>query len=78
VFRNCKTDENCLREEIKIRLNLESACYRSVQNLLSSCLPTKNVMLIKKKRVVLTDVLHRCYIWYLIIRKEHSLSVPEK
>jgi hypothetical protein len=29
-------NKNCIHEEIKSRLNLRSACYHSVQNLLSS------------------------------------------
>jgi hypothetical protein len=29
------TNQNCIREEIKRRLNSENACYRSVLNLLS-------------------------------------------
>jgi sorting nexin-29 len=32
------TDQNCIHEEIKSRLNLGNACYHSVQCLLSSCL----------------------------------------
>jgi len=30
------TNENCIQEEIKSKLNLGSACYYPVQNLLSS------------------------------------------
>jgi hypothetical protein len=32
------TDQNCMHEEIKSRLNPGKACYHSVQSLLSSCL----------------------------------------
>jgi hypothetical protein len=32
------TDQNCMHEEIKSRLNSGNACYHSVQSLLSSCL----------------------------------------
>jgi hypothetical protein len=32
------SDQNCMREEIKRRINSGKACYRSVQSLLSSCL----------------------------------------
>jgi hypothetical protein len=38
------TDQNCIHEEIKSRLNLENACYYSVQSLLSSQLLSRNVM----------------------------------
>jgi hypothetical protein len=37
------TNLNLIQEEIKRRLNSGDACYHSVQNLLSSCLPSKNV-----------------------------------
>jgi hypothetical protein len=37
------TNQNLIQEEIKRRLNLDSACYHSVQGLLSSCLLSKNV-----------------------------------
>jgi hypothetical protein len=37
------TDQNCIHEEIKIRLNLGNACYHSVQSLLSSRLLSRNV-----------------------------------
>jgi len=71
-----------LHKQMKIvcmkKANLGDACYRSVQNLLSSCLPTQNMILMKNSSVVLTDVLYRCEIRYLIIRKEHRLRVPEK
>jgi hypothetical protein len=36
------TDENAIQEEIKSRLKLGNACYHSVQNLLSSRLPSEN------------------------------------
>jgi len=37
------TNQNCIQEEIKRRLKSGSACYHSVQNLLSSSLLSKNV-----------------------------------
>jgi hypothetical protein len=33
------TNQNCIREEIKCRLNLGNACYHSVHNLLSYLVP---------------------------------------
>jgi hypothetical protein len=36
------TDQNCMHEEIKRRLNSGNACYHSVQSLLSSCLLSRN------------------------------------
>jgi len=37
------TDQNSIQEEIKGRLKLGNVCYYSVQNLLSSRLPSKNL-----------------------------------
>jgi hypothetical protein len=37
------TDQNCMNEEIKSRLNLGNACYYSVQSHLSSHLLSRNV-----------------------------------
>jgi hypothetical protein len=37
------TNQNSIQEEIKRRLNSGNNCYRSVQNLLSSTLLSKNV-----------------------------------
>jgi hypothetical protein len=37
------TNQNLIQEEIKKRLNSGNACYHSVQNLLYSCLLSKNI-----------------------------------
>jgi hypothetical protein len=37
------TDQNCMQEEIKSRLNSGNACYHSVQSLLSSRLLSRNL-----------------------------------
>jgi hypothetical protein len=36
------TNQNCIYKEIKSKLNLANTSYHSVQNLLSSCLLSKN------------------------------------
>ena len=41
-FGTTLTSLNSIQEEIKSRLKLGNACYHSVQNLLSSCLLSKN------------------------------------
>jgi len=41
IFWGIITNQNCNHNQIKSRLNLISACYCSVQNLLSSYLRTK-------------------------------------
>jgi hypothetical protein len=46
------TDQNCIHEEIKSKLNSGNACYHSVQSLLSSRLLSRNVKvkIYKKKK----------------------------
>jgi DNA invertase Pin-like site-specific DNA recombinase len=39
------TNQNLIQEEIKRRLNCGNACYQSVQNLLSSHLLSKNMII---------------------------------
>jgi hypothetical protein len=51
------TDQNCMQEEIKSRLNSANACYHSVQSLLSSRLLSRNVKVKIYKTVILPVVL---------------------
>jgi hypothetical protein len=71
------TDQNCIHEEIKSRLNLGNACCHSVQSLLSSCLLSRNVKVKIYKTIILPDVLYGCETWSLTLREEHSLRVFE-
>ncbi|KAJ4435721.1 hypothetical protein ANN_18337 [Periplaneta americana] len=59
------TNINDNREEIKHRINMENACYYSVEKLLSSSLLSKNL----KVRIYKT--------WTLTLREEHRLRVFE-
>jgi hypothetical protein len=52
------TDQNCIHEEIKSRLNSGNACYHSVQSVLSSCLLTRKVKVRIYKTVILPVVLY--------------------
>jgi hypothetical protein len=54
------TDQNCVHEEIKSRLNSGNACYHSVQSLLSSRLLSRNVKVDTCKTIILTMVLYGC------------------
>jgi hypothetical protein len=47
------TNQNCIHEEIKSRLNSGNACYHSVQSLLLSCLLSRNV----KVKIYITIIL---------------------
>jgi hypothetical protein len=63
------TDQNCIHEEIKSRLNSGNACYHSVQSLLlSRLLPST---------IILPVVLYGCETWSLTLREEHGLRVFE-
>jgi hypothetical protein len=67
------TDQNCILEEIKSRLNSGNACYHSVQSLLSSCLLSRNL----KDKIYKTIILPVVLSWSLTIRDEHRLRVFE-
>jgi hypothetical protein len=57
------TDQNSIQEEIKSRLKLWNACYHSVQNLLFSRLPSKNLKIKIKRTIILPVVLYGCETW---------------
>jgi hypothetical protein len=69
------SDENCIHEEIKRRLNSGNACYHSVQCLLSSRLLSRNLKIKIYKTIILPVVLYWCETWSLTLREEHRLRV---
>jgi hypothetical protein len=71
------TDQNCMQENIKSRLNSGNACYHSVQSLLSSRLLSRNVKIKIYKTIIFPVVLCGCDTWYLTLREEHRLRVFE-
>jgi hypothetical protein len=71
------TDQNCLHEDIKSRLNSGNACYHPVQSLLSSSLLSRNVKDKINKTIILPVVLYGCDTWPLILSEEHRLRVFE-
>jgi hypothetical protein len=71
------TNQNDIHDEIRSRLNSENACYYSVQNLLSSCLISKNLKIKIYKTVILLIVLYGCETWSLTLGQEHKLRVFE-
>jgi hypothetical protein len=62
------TDQNCIHEEIRSRLNSGNACYYAVQNILSSRLLTRNVKIKIYKTIILPVVLYGCETWSLTLR----------
>jgi hypothetical protein len=71
------TDQNCIHEEFKSRLNSGNACYHSFQSLLSSRLLSRNVKVKIYKSIILPVVLYGCETWSLMLREEHRLRVFE-
>jgi hypothetical protein len=71
------TDQNCMHEEIKSRLNSGNACCHSVQSLLSSRLLSGNVKVKTYKTIILPVVLYGCGTWSVTLREEHRLRVFE-
>jgi hypothetical protein len=71
------TDENCMNEEIKSRLNPWNACYHSVQSLLPSCLLSRNLKVKIYKKIILPVILYGCETWSLTLREQHRLRVFE-
>jgi hypothetical protein len=69
------TDQNCMHEEIKSRLNSGNACYHLVQSLLSSRLLSGNLKVKIYKTIILPVVLHGCETWSVTLREEHRLGV---
>ena len=71
------TNQNSIQKEIKSRLNPWNACYHSVQNLLSSCLLSKNINIKVNGFIILPFVLYGCETWSLTLREERRLWVFE-
>jgi hypothetical protein len=76
-FGTTLTNQNDIHNETKSRLNSENACCYSVQNLLSSRLISKNLMIKIYKTVIFPVVLYGCEIWSLTLRDDRKLRVFE-
>ena len=70
-------NQNSIAEEIKSRLRSGSACYHSVQNLLSSRLLSRNLNIKIIRTIILHVVLYGCETWSLTLRDERKLRVFE-
>jgi hypothetical protein len=71
------TNQNFIQEGIKSRLKSENASFRSVHNLLSSNLLTKNLKIKIYGNIISPAVLYGCQAYSLTMRKEHRLRVFE-
>ena len=68
-FGTMLTNQNSIQEEIKSRLKLGSACFYSVQNLLSSRLLSKNLKIKIYRTIIFPVVLYGCETWSLTLRE---------
>ena len=64
--------------DFNCRLKARNVCYYSVQVLLSSRLPAKNLKIKMYKSVVFLVVLYDCETWSLTLRGDCKLRVCEK
>jgi hypothetical protein len=72
------TDQKCIHEEIRSRLNSGNACYHAVQNILSPRLVSRNVKIKIYKTIILPLVfLYGFETLSLTLREEHRLRVFE-
>jgi len=71
------TNQNSIAEEIKSRFRSGSACFHSVQNLLSSKLLSKNLKIKIYRTIILPVVLYRRETWSLTLREERKLRMFE-
>jgi len=70
-------NHNSVMEEIKSRLKSGNACYRSVQNLLSSSLLSKNIRINIYRAIILPVVFYGCETWSLTLREKRRLRLFE-
>jgi hypothetical protein len=66
-------NQNLIQKEIKGISNSTSACYHSVQNLLSAHLLSKSIKIRIYKIIILLVVLYGCETWSLTLRQKHGL-----
>ena len=71
------TNQNSIQEEIKSTLKSGNACYRSVQNLLSSSSLSINIKIKICRSIILLVALYGCETWSLTLREERKLRVFE-
>jgi hypothetical protein len=70
------TNKNYIQKEVESRLNSESACYYSVQNLLSSRLLSKNIKITIQRNIILYVVLlYDCETLFLTLREKCGLRM---
>ena len=72
-----ETNQNSIQVENKNRLKSGNACYRLVQNILYSSLPSENIRININTNIILSVVLYGCETWSLTLREDRRLRVLE-
>jgi hypothetical protein len=70
-------NQTLIHAETKSRLNLGTSCYHSVQNLLSSCMQSKNIKFKIYGTIILPVVLYGCETGSLTLKEQHRFRVFE-
>jgi hypothetical protein len=70
-------NQNCIPEEIKSRLNMENACYRSSQEYFFVFLSPLKKLNYNYNLTIILPILHGYKTWSLTLREEHRLRVFE-
>ena len=71
------TNTNGIHEKIKCRINMENACYYSLEKILASHLLSTKLKVSTYKLITLPAVLYGCETLSLTLREEQGLSVFE-
>ena len=74
-FATTPTNQNFIQKEIKSRLNSGNGRYHSVQNILLSCLVSKNIKFKIYIIIILPVVSCGCGTWSLTLREERMLRM---
>jgi hypothetical protein len=70
-------NQNLIQREIRWRLILSNTCYHSMENVLSSCLLSKNVKIRKYKIIILPVILNGCETSSVSLKEGHRLREYE-
>jgi len=70
-------DRNSIQEEIKSKFKSGNACCHAVQNVLTSSLPSKNIMFKIHRTIIWPVVFYGCETWSFTLREERRLRVFE-
>jgi len=76
-FGTTLTHQNSIQEKIKSRLKSWNACHHLVENVLSSCLLSKNIKIKIYITIIVPAIFSGCETWSLTLREVCKLRVFE-